>query len=97
MGKFYVYLMTNKYDTVLYAGITNNLKRRMYEHQNKIIDGFTRKYNCTKLVWYSEFSEPQEAIEYEKRIKKWKREYKENLINQMNPEWKDLSADFELL
>jgi putative endonuclease len=97
MGKFYVYLMTNKYDTVLYAGITNNLKRRMYEHQNKIIDGFTRKYNCTKLVWYSEFSEPQEAIEYEKRIKKWKREYKENLINQLNPEWKDLSADFELL
>lgn len=83
-------MMTNKYNTVLYTGITNNLIRRVYEHKNNLIEGFTRKYKCHKLVWYMETDDVKSAIIQEKRIKKWKREYKENVINEINPEWKDL-------
>ena len=82
--------MTNKNNTVLYTGITNELKRRVYEHKNGLINGFTKKYNCHKLVWYEQTNNVKSAILKEKRMKKWKREYKENVINEMNPEWKDL-------
>jgi len=85
--------MTNKYNTVLYTGITNNLIRRVYEHKNNLIDGFTKKYNCHKLVWYEATKDVYSAITQEKRIKKWKKIYKENAINEMNPEWKDLYDD----
>ena len=85
--------MANKYNTVLYTGVTNNLIRRVYEHKNNLIDGFTKKYNCHKLVWFQETNSIEDAIKEEKRIKKWKREYKENLIRKMNPEWKDLYDD----
>jgi putative endonuclease len=78
MKKYYVYIMSNKYNTVLYTGVTNNLKRRVYEHREKLIEGFSSKYNCNKLVWYEETGDIESAILKEKQIKKWKREYKEN-------------------
>ena len=92
---FFVYIMTNKTKTVLYTGMTNNLKRRVYEHKSKLIDGFTKKYNVDILVYYEEFSYADEAILREKSIKYLVRIKKELLINQMNPEWKDLSDFFE--
>lgn len=82
--------MTNKNNTVLYTGMTNNLIRRVYEHKEKLIDGFTKKYNCTKLVYYEIFSNPYDAIAREKQIKAGSRKKKIVLINTMNPEWNDL-------
>lgn len=90
---YYVYILTNKMHTTLYVGITNNLIRRMYEHKNKIFQGFTSKYNLDKLVYFEQTSSPNSAIEREKTLKKWARNKKLFLINQMNPEWKDLSLD----
>ncbi|MAT57711.1 MAG: GIY-YIG nuclease [Ignavibacteriae bacterium] len=87
---YYVYILTNINNKVLYIGVTNNLKRRIYEHKEKIIDGFTKTYNCNKLVWFQETNSIEEAIRQEKRMKKWKREYKENMINGLNPYWDDL-------
>lgn len=91
MKAYYVYIMTNQNNKVLYVGVTNNLQRRVYEHKHKLIDGFTKRYNCTKLVWFQQTSDVNSAIQEEKRMKKWKREYKENVINAMNPNWDDLS------
>ena len=82
--------MTNKNNTVIYTGITNNLKNRVSQHKNKIIKGFTKKYNITKLVYYEIFDNPYDAISREKQIKSGSREKKINLINQVNPKWKDL-------
>ena len=82
--------MTNEYNRVLYTGVTNNLKRRVYEHRTNAEDGFTKKYNCKKLVWYEISGSIQNAIIQEKQIKKWKKEFKENLIDKFNPEWSDL-------
>ncbi|NOU18829.1 MAG: GIY-YIG nuclease family protein [Bacteroidales bacterium] len=86
--------MTNSRDTVLYLGVTNDIKRRVIEHRTKQNEGFTKKYNCEKLVWFEKYEDIRLAIEQEKRMKKWKREYKDNIINSFNPEWKDL---FEFL
>ena len=91
--QYYVYVMTNKNNTVLYTGMTNNLIRRVYEHKEKIIDGFTKKYNCTKLVYYEIFNDPYNAIAREKQIKAGSRKKKIDLINSMNPNWKDLYDD----
>ncbi len=88
---FFVYIMTNKTKTVLYTGVTNNLKRRVYEHKSKLIDGFTKRYNINILVYYEEYSDINEAIFREKSIKNLIRAKKESLINEINPEWKDLS------
>ena len=85
-----VYIMTNKGDTVLYTGVTNDLQRRAYEHRNKLIDGFTKKYNVTKLVYYEVFHDPTNAITREKQIKAGSREKKIAMIDQMNPGWNDL-------
>ena len=85
--------MTSKNNTVLYTGVTNNLIRRVYEHKEKIIDGFTKKYNCTKLVYYEIFNDPYNAIAREKQIKAGSRKKKIGLINSMNPNWKDLYDD----
>ncbi len=92
MGKrqFYVYLMTNKGNTVLYTGVTNNLRRRVYEHKQKLTDGFTKKYNVVKLVYYEVFQDSLSAIQREKQIKAGSRKKKEQLINSINKEWCDL-------
>lgn len=85
--------MTNKSNKVIYAGVTNNLTRRIYEHKNKVIEGFTKKYNLTKLVYFQEFSNINEAIAAEKKIKGWLRIKKNNLIESKNPKWKDLGLE----
>lgn len=88
--QYYVYIATNKRNTVLYTGVTNNLERRMYEHKHKLIKGFTSKYNIEKLVYFQEFSSPEEAISAEKKIKGWLRIKKIDLIKSINPDFKDL-------
>ena len=88
---YYVYILTNKYCTVLYTGVTNDLIRRIYEHKNHLDkDSFTSKYNVTKLVYFEETSDISAAIEREKQIKSWNRERKTSLIMSMNPNWRDL-------
>lgn len=86
--------MTNKSKT-LYTGVTNNLQRRVYEHKHKLIKGFTSKYNITKLVYYEEYNDINDAISREKQIKGWSRKKKIELIESVNPEWKDLSEEWE--
>ena len=86
-----VYIMTNKNNKVLYAGVTSNLEKRVYEHRTHALPGsFTDKYNCTKLVWYQSFGRIDEAIAEEKRLKGGNRQQKIDLINSNNHEWKDL-------
>jgi len=82
--------LTNKHNTVLYTGITNDLKRRVYEHKEKLVDGFTKKYNITKLVYYEVFEDPENAILREKQIKAGSRQKKIDLINSINREWINL-------
>lgn len=88
--RYYVYIMTNKYHTVLYTGVTNNIGRRVYEHREKLIKGFTLRYNINKLVYYEVFSDIRDAIVREKQIKGGSRKKKIDIINTMNPEWRDL-------
>lgn len=78
----------------MYIGVTNNLERRIYEHKNKLVKGFTEKYNLTKLVYFEETSDVLAAIAREKEIKKWRREKKDALVKELNPAWKDLSEGF---
>jgi putative endonuclease len=92
---YYVYILTNLSNKVLYTGVTNNLERRTYEHRNKLISGFTEKYNVNKLDYYDITTDPKAAIAREKQIKGWKRQKKIDLIEAMNPHWKDLSDDWE--
>ncbi|MBI4653489.1 MAG: GIY-YIG nuclease family protein [Nitrospirae bacterium] len=87
---YYIYIMTNKSNTVLYTGITNDLKRRTYEHKEKLVEGFTKKYNITKLVYYEIFKDVELAILKEKKIKGGSRAKKIKLIKEMNPKWRDL-------
>ena len=87
---FYTYIITNKNNTVLYLGFTDNLKRRINQHKSKSSKGFSGKYNTEKLVWFESTQYVENAIKREKQIKKWNREWKENLINDMNPKWEDL-------
>lgn len=89
-ASYFVYIMTNKSQT-LYIGVTNNLERRVFEHKNHLIKGFTRKYKINKLVYFEETSDVTVAVAREKQIKGWKREKKIALIESMNPGWKDLS------
>jgi len=91
---YFVYIMSNKYDNVLYIGVTNDLKRRVYEHKNKLINGFTKKYNVTKLVYFEEFSEVEDAIDREKQLKGGSRQKKIELIESINNKWRDLYNDF---
>jgi len=92
--KYYVYIATNQSNT-LYTGVTNNIRRRMLEHKNKLIKGFTEKYNINKLVFYQEFNNPEEAIAAEKKIKGWTRKKKIELIKSMNPGFRDLLCHVE--
>lgn len=89
MKAYFVYLMASDSGT-LYIGFTDNLKRRVWEHKNKIIKGFTEKYDCHKLVYYEIFDDPENGILREKQLKKWNRGKKEFLIKQINPHWIDL-------
>ena len=90
MNQYYVYIMTNRSKT-LYTGITNDLIRRVYEHKNKMVEGFTKKYNITRLVYFEETNDIQSAITREKQIKGWLRRKKIALIESVNPKWEDLS------
>jgi putative endonuclease len=88
--QYYVYIMTNKNNIALYTGITRDLKRRVYEHREKLAEGFTKKYNINKLVYYEVFQDPANAISREKQIKGGSRAKKLGLVNDMNAEWRDL-------
>jgi putative endonuclease len=88
--RYYIYVMTNKRNTVLYTGVTNDLKRRVYLHKEKLVEGFTKKYNITKLVYYEIYNDIENAILREKQIKGGSRQKKVELINSMNENWRDL-------
>ena len=90
MKRYYVYIMSNTANTVLYIGVTNDLTRRVREHKSGAIPGFTQKYNCHKLVFFEEFTEVDQALEREKQLKKWSRVKKDMLIDAMNKERSDL-------
>ena len=93
MKNYYVYIISNWNNKVLYLRVTNNLERRTYEHKNKLVDGFYKKYNLTKLVYFEMTSDINSAISREKEIKKWRREKKNQLIESLNSEWENLIED----
>lgn len=93
MKSFYVYILANKPHGTLYVGVTNDLRRRTYEHSTHAVEGFTSKHNINALVYYEETPSIEAAILREKRLKHWKREWKVALIEENNPEWKDLGKD----
>ena len=87
---YYVYILTSSSHAVLYIGMTNDLKRRLYEHKSETIKGFTKRYHVHKLVYYEAFKSPDAAIAREKQLKGWKRDKKNAIIESVNPEWDDL-------
>ncbi len=87
---YFVYILASKKNGILYVGITNNLKRRIYEHKTGVSDSFTRRYFISRLVWFDWTNSVESAINREKQIKKWKRDWKIELIEKTNPEWNDL-------
>jgi putative endonuclease len=91
---YYVYLLTNWNNKVMYVGVTNNLMRRLREHKTKVVAGFTGRYNVQKLVYFEETQDVQAALAREKEIKKWRREKKDALVISTNPGWRDLSEEF---
>jgi len=91
--KGFVYILTNKNNTVLYTGVTSDLIKRVYEHKEKLVEGFTKKYNASKLVYFEVFDDVENSIIREKQIKGWVRKKKEVLIKEKNSEWKDLYFD----
>ncbi|MBE5747919.1 MAG: GIY-YIG nuclease family protein [Clostridiales bacterium] len=93
MKQYYVYILTNKTNKVLYIGITNDLARRVYQHKNKEVEGFTAKYNVDKLVYFETTTDVNAAIEREKVLKKWSRRKKDWLIALNNPSWEEISVD----
>ncbi len=88
-----VYIVTNKRNGTLYVGVTSDLPRRIWEHKEKIADGFTKKYDLDKLIFFEDYENMCDAIDREKRLKRWRRQWKLKLIEDMNPEWKDLYVD----
>ncbi len=92
--QYYLYILTNKKNGTLYVGMSNNLERRIFEHKNKLVEGFTKKYGLDKLVYFEMHPHVNDAILREKRIKKWKRQWKINLIEEDNPNWNDLAFDW---
>ncbi len=91
MNKYFVYILASNNNTTIYIGVTNNIERRIYEHKNNLIDGFSKKYNTHKLVYLEETNSIENAIKREKQLKGWKRNKKDLLINSINPNWQDLS------
>jgi putative endonuclease len=92
---YYVYILTNQTNNVMYIGVTNDLEHRLYEHRHHLIEGFTRNYRVDKLVYFEETSDVMAAIEREKQLKKWRRAKKNALVQQTNPLWRDLSLDWQ--
>jgi putative endonuclease len=90
MSEGFLYIMSNRPNGVLYVGVTSDLSRRVYEHREGIVKGFTSRYGLTRLVYYETYSMVVDAIQREKNIKHWPRQWKINLIERMNPEWRDL-------
>ena len=90
MNNYYIYILSSKRHGTLYVGVTSDLVKRVYEHKNDIIEGFTKKYKVHKLVYYELTSDIESAITREKHLKKWDRKWKTDLIEKHNPEWKDL-------
>ena len=91
---YYVYMLTNWNNKVLYIGVTNDLERRLQEHQQELIEGFTKRYHVHKLVYYEWFARIEDAIACEKRLKGYRRERKNSLVEEKNPYWKDLAGDW---
>jgi len=87
---FYVYILANEHNTVLYVGVTNDLRKRVFQHREKLVKGFTRRFNVGKLVYYEQADDPVSAISREKRIKSWNRTSKVKLVTGFNPGWRDL-------
>ena len=96
MGEYFVYLLARKRNGTLYTGVTNNLLKRVDEHKNNLVPGFTSKYGVHNLVYYERYSSINDAITREKRVKKWKRAWKIELIEKSNSEWRDLFNDLAI-
>ena len=90
MKTYYVYILANERNGTLYIGVTNDLKRRIFEHKEKLVEGFTKEYNISNLVWYEQTEDINSAITKEKQLKRWKRDWKIRLIEESNYGWKDL-------
>ena len=88
-----IYILTNKPNGTLYIGVTSNISNRIEQHQNKVVSGFSKKYNLDKLVYYEQFDSMYDAINREKQLKNWRREWKVSLIEKHNPSWRDLSLE----
>lgn len=91
-NSYYIYIISNKVRTTFYIGVTNNLQRRIYEHKNELVEGFTKKYKLKDLIYFKEFNNINEAIKREKQLKNWHRNWKINLIKSVNPDLKELSS-----
>ena len=96
MDTYFIYMMTTWNNKVLYVGVTNDLQRRVYEHKNKSLDGFTKRYNVKKLVYFERHSSINDAIKREKEIKGWVRQKKNALVESINPNWLDLSIEYHM-
>ena len=90
---YYVYILASKRNGTLYIGVTNDLERRLYEHKNNLVEGFTSRYNVHRLVYYEDVNNIQSALQREKQLKRWTRKWKIELIEKVNPEWRDLGDD----
>jgi putative endonuclease len=95
MKQSYVYILASKRNGTLYVGVTSDLIKRIYDHKQNVVEGFTQKYNVHNLVYYEVYNDMEEAISREKQIKKWNRKWKLSLIEEMNPEWRDLYQEIE--
>lgn len=93
MKQYYVYMLASKRNGTLYVGITSELKQRVWQHKHNLVSSFTKKYEVHSLVFFEMIENPQSAIQFEKRLKRWRRKWKLQLIEEMNPEWKDLYND----
>lgn len=88
------YIMASRRNGTLYTGMTSNLTERVHQHRTGAVEGFSRRYGCTRLVWFQSFALVEDAIRREKQIKEWKRDWKLRLIEDANPDWLDLAADW---
>ena len=93
--QYYVYILSSKKNGTLYIGMTNNLERRIFEHKHKLIDGFTKKYNIDKLIYFEQFQYVNDSVKREKQLKNWNRQWKIDLIENENKDWNDLSFDWK--